>query len=121
MKHIYLLLAAFSFCFTQQASASEMIEIPEGPSMEATAPMSMDLWDDQESQEIEVKEITLTFEESQVHVTNATGKNLEIYNLTGVRLATFRIDSDDKTLNLNLPKGCYILKVGNVVRKVSIR
>ncbi|MDD3387351.1 MAG: secretion protein, partial [Prevotella sp.] len=27
----------------------------------------------------------------------------------------------DKSYNLNLPKGCYIVKVGKVVRKVSIR
>lgn len=57
----------------------------------------------------------------QVRVTNAEGQELEVYNLTGTCVATIRIDSEDKTVNLNLPKGCYILKVGKIARKVSIR
>ncbi len=120
MKHIYLLFTAFSFFAAQIVCANNpMAETPMDPMEEA--PMYMELADEQEGQDIEVNEITITFDNAQVQISNASGKNLEIYNLTGVRVATFRIDSDDKTLNLNLPKGCYILKVGKVVRKVSIR
>lgn len=32
-----------------------------------------------------------------------------------------KVDGGDKHYTLNFPKGCYIVKVGNVVRKVSIR
>lgn len=56
-----------------------------------------------------------------VRVQNGSDQMLEIYNLTGVRVAYFRIDSEDKTVSLNLPKGVYIIKVGKVVRKISLR
>ena len=55
-----------------------------------------------------------------VVITNAEGKTLEIYNLTGVRVARIRIDSNDKQITLNLTRGCYIMKVDKVVRKVTI-
>ena len=32
-----------------------------------------------------------------------------------------RIDSYDKVIDLNLSKGCYIVKVGKTARKISIR
>ena len=71
--------------------------------------------------EVETTGISISVNGTQVHVTGASGMTLEVYNVAGVRVATVKIDSDDKTLNLNLTKGCYILKVGKVVRKVSIR
>ena len=46
---------------------------------------------------------------------------LQIYNVTGVCVMSLRVDGQDKRYNLNLPKGCYIVKVGKVVRKISIR
>jgi len=71
--------------------------------------------------EAEVQEVTLVVNGSQVRVANAEGKTLEIFNLAGVRVSSVKIDSEDKTFNLNLPKGYYILKVGGTARKVSIR
>jgi hypothetical protein len=59
--------------------------------------------------------------ESTLHVTGAAGQVLSIYNVTGMRVASFKVDSSDKSYNLSLPKGCYIVKVGKVVRKISIR
>lgn len=73
-----------------------------------------------EEVEAELDAVTLTVSDGKVHVTNAEGKNLEIYNITGVRVSLIRIDSNDKQINLNLTRGCYILKVGKVVRKVTI-
>ena len=70
--------------------------------------------------ETELNSVSLTIRDSKVHVTNAEGKNLEIYNITGVRVSLIRIDNNDKQINLNLSRGCYILKVGKVVRKVTI-
>ena len=60
-------------------------------------------------------------EESVLHVTGASGLVLFVYNVTGVQVMTIKVDGADKSYNLNLPKGCYIVKVGKVVRKVSIR
>ena len=46
---------------------------------------------------------------------------MEVYNIVGVKLTTIRIDSTDVTVQVNLPKGYYIFKIGNVVRKVVIK
>ena len=70
--------------------------------------------------EAEMETVTLTIQEGKAHITNAEGKTLEIYNLTGVRVARIRIDSNDKQIPLNLTRGCYIMKVDKVVRKVTI-
>jgi hypothetical protein len=70
--------------------------------------------------EAEMETVTLTIQDNKAHITNADGKTLEIYNLTGVRVARIRIDSNDKQIALNLTRGCYIMKVGKVVRKVTI-
>ena len=76
---------------------------------------------DKEDIEAELNTVSITVCGTQVHLTGAEGKTLEIFNLAGVRVGSLRIDSEDKTLNLNLARGCYILKVGKVVRKISIR
>ena len=44
-----------------------------------------------------------------------------MYNVAGVLIKSFKIDTADKRLDLNLPKGCYIVKVGKTVRKISIK
>ena len=70
--------------------------------------------------EAELETVTLTIQDNRAHITNADGKTLEIYNLTGVRVARIRIDGNDKQITLNLTRGCYIMKVDKVVRKVTI-
>lgn len=55
-----------------------------------------------------------------VRVQNAMGETMEIYNITGVRIATHKIDALDKTINPGLSRGCYIVKIGKTVRKISI-
>lgn len=59
--------------------------------------------------------------EGVLRVTGASGQTLYIYNVTGVRVMSVKVDGADKNYNLNLPKGCYIVKVGKTVRKISIR
>lgn len=66
-------------------------------------------------------EVHLSVSETALHVSNANGETLYIYNILGVKVASFKIDSDDKQLGLSLPTGCYILKVGKMVRKISIK
>ncbi|HCN52911.1 MAG TPA: T9SS C-terminal target domain-containing protein [Prevotella sp.] len=66
-------------------------------------------------------EITITVSQNVLHVTNANGEVLNVYNLAGVRVMNVKIEGPDKRFDLNLPKGIYIFKVGNVVRKLSIR
>ncbi|MBQ0063636.1 MAG: secretion protein [Prevotella sp.] len=72
--------------------------------------------------ETEVVAVTISQEgQSTIRIIGAQDKVLEIYKVTGVSVDRIRIDSNDKRIELNLPKGCYILKVGKVVRKISIK
>ena len=64
--------------------------------------------------------ISIEIKNKEIRVSGANGKKIEIYNLTGVSISTILIESNDATFPLTLPKGCYILKVGKVVRKISI-
>ena len=43
------------------------------------------------------------------------------YKVTGMKVMNIRVDGSDKSYHLNLPQGCYIVKVGNVVRKIALR
>lgn len=73
------------------------------------------------TEQIEEQSINITVEQSSLHITGAAGQMLEIVSLTGKPVAKIRIESPAQRIELNIPKGCYILKVGTVVRKVSIR
>ena len=65
--------------------------------------------------------VAISVEESTLHVTGANGQTLSVYNVAGVCVKSFKVEGDDKRFELNLPKSCYILKVGKTVRKISIR
>lgn len=85
------------------------------------APVSLMAQSERDEVDSEISAVSLSVNGPRVHITGAEGQVLEVYNLTGVKVSTTRIDSNDKSLTLNLQRGCYILKVGNVVRKISIR
>ena len=55
-----------------------------------------------------------------LHVTGANGLVLQVYNVLGVRIASIKVEGNDKRIDLPLKSGCYIVKVGNVVRKISV-
>ena len=59
--------------------------------------------------------------ESAIHVTGANGQVMHVYNVTGMKLMSVKIEGQDKKVEINLPKGCYIVKVGKVVRKIYIK
>ncbi len=67
------------------------------------------------------QEIMISVNDSKLHVTGANGQTLYIYNVTGVCVMSIKIDSADRYYDLNLSRGCYIVKVGNTVRKISIK
>lgn len=54
------------------------------------------------------------------YITGAQGETLEVVSLTGRLVMTAKIDSPNQRVELNIPKGCYILKVGKVVRKIQV-
>lgn len=55
-----------------------------------------------------------------LHVSGANGLVLQVYNVLGVRVASIRVEGNDKRIDLPLKSGCYIVKVGDVVRKISV-
>jgi len=64
--------------------------------------------------------VAISVSGSTLHVTGANGQMLSIFNVAGVCVQSFKIEGSDKHYDLNLKRGCYIIKVGKVVRKVSI-
>lgn len=69
----------------------------------------------------EMQNTAISVSESILHVTGANGLVLEVYNVAGVRVMSVKVEGQDKKYELNFPKGCYIVKVGKLVRKISIR
>ena len=69
----------------------------------------------------DIATISISVSESTLHITGASGLVLAIYNVAGVHVQSFRVEGSDRLYELNLPKGCYIVKVGKVVRKISIK
>ena len=67
------------------------------------------------------EQILVSVEKQTVCVTGAQGSTLEVVSLTGRRVMSVKIDSPAQRIELNVPKGCYILKVGKVVRKIQVR
>ena len=66
------------------------------------------------------EEVGIAVNGQTVTVSGAQGQTLEVVSLTGRRVMTVKIESTAQRIELNIPKGCYILKVGKVVRKVSV-
>ena len=74
-----------------------------------------------EMQEQEINTISISISGNVLRVEGADNETLYIYNVVGVRVMSIKIDGQDKRYSLSLPKGCYIIKVGKVGRKISIR
>ena len=69
----------------------------------------------------ERNDVQISVSQSVVHVTNAEGQVLEVISLTGRHVMSVRIESPAQKIELtNISKGCYIIKVGKVVRKIVI-
>ena len=66
-------------------------------------------------------EVSITYTQGSLDVNDAEGETLEIVSLTGRKVMEEQINSPAQKIELNIPKGCYIVKVGSVVRKISVR
>ena len=71
--------------------------------------------------ENDVNEIHINVSNNVLHVVGAANKEMLIFNVAGVCVQVIKVDGDNKHYDLNLPKGCYIVKVGAVARKIHIR
>jgi len=64
---------------------------------------------------------TINIDGNTVTVGGGGGMSMEVVSLTGRAVATYKIEGPAQRIELNLPKGCYILKVGKTVRKITVR
>lgn len=72
--------------------------------------------------ESEISAISVTVQGSIIHIKNASNMTVDIYNITGVKVYSHRIESSERSFELNnLQKGCYIIKIGKFVRKIYIK
>lgn len=71
--------------------------------------------------EQEIVQPTVVLQGNTLHVNNANGQMLYIYNVAGVRVMSVKVEGAERSFELSLPKGCYIVKVGKVVRKISVK
>lgn len=97
------LIATLATVSTVKAMASSMVEI--------------ELIDN------DFNKVVITLNGSVLRVIGAEGMNLFVYNVAGGQpVMKAKVDSPDKSYELNLPKGVYIVQVGNkATRKIVIK
>ena len=65
---------------------------------------------------------SIFFKGKTLQLQNAVvGEKLEVLSIVGVRVFTKKIESSNQEFQLELPKGYYIVKMGTVVRKISVK
>lgn len=103
MKYILttIMMALLTLCAPVQVRANAAIEIIENDLQPTAA--------------------NITVNGGSIRVSGANGKIMYVYNLAGVRIHSIKVEGADRTYDLNLSKGCYIIKVGTTVRKVSLK
>lgn len=71
--------------------------------------------------DLDQQDITLTYNGGIMHITGANGLEVKVYNLAGIAVKTFKVDGQDKRINLPLADGVYIIKVGpSYTRKITV-
>ena len=96
-----IMMALLTLCAPVQVRANAAIEIIEND-LQPTA-------------------TNITVNGGSIRGSGANGKIMYVYNLAGVRIHSIKVEGADRTYDLNLSKGCYIIKVGTTVRKVSLK
>jgi hypothetical protein len=104
MRKKLLILAGIACMMATTIEASPMV-------------MEMGVAEQVEPEEI----IDMNVDGKTVEVKGASGLLLEVVSITGRQVANYKIDSPAQRVELNVPKGCYILKIGKIVRKVTVR
>lgn len=94
--------AAFLLLSTPAVAAPMVMEMGVAEQVDETAP-------------------TINVDGNTVSIIGASGMTLEVVSLTGRAVASYKVESPAQRFELNLPKGCYILKVGKTVRKVTVK
>jgi hypothetical protein len=67
-------------------------------------------------------EVIILMRGNILQLQNATiGDKLEILSIVGARVLQKKIENTNQEFVLDLPKGYYIVKIGTVVRKISVK
>lgn len=70
---------------------------------------------------IDFNHVGVTYSNGVLHVTGASGLVVSVYNIVGQKVYECKLDSNDKRIELSLPSNCYIVKVGSMARKISVK
>lgn len=46
---------------------------------------------------------------------------LEIFSIVGIKIYSEKVKSGTSEYSINLPKGYYIVKIGNIVKKIAVK
>ena len=80
-----------------------------------------------EHQMVDDAKVSISVQNSVIVVNGAAGYEMEVVSLTGRRVMKVRIENNSQRIELNVMKGCYIVKIENqakkdrFVRKVTIQ
>ena len=119
-----MIIPIFATNYIREVMKKKTIMLMASALLMLTAPMSIMANDTDRQgleQQIDNREITISVEQSTLLVNNATGLTLEVVSLTGKQVAVVKIESPSQRVELSVPKGCYIVKIDKVVRKISIK
>lgn len=70
---------------------------------------------------IDFNHVGVTYSNGVLHVMGAAGLVVSVYNIVGQKVYECKLDSNDKRIELSLPSNCYIVKVGSMARKISVK
>ena len=76
---------------------------------------------DNEPIETTVSAVSIVVSGNTLRVAGTNGEDIEVFNQKKKKITTIKTESTGKVYSVNLPKGCYLVKIGKVVRKISIR
>ncbi len=75
-----------------------------------------------ESREKKAETVEISAYDNKIIVTNApVGSKIEIYSVVGIRVKELPIKQPTGEYPVNIAKGYYIVRIGEIVRKVAIR
>lgn len=86
----------------------------------ALAPLSVKAAEVSGVREADSTAVRITVETRAIRVEGAQGQTLKVFSLSGRPVLSVKIGSPAQHVEMNLPKGCYIVKVGETTRKVVL-
>lgn len=70
----------------------------------------------------ETPAVSIFMKGNTLQLQNVTvGEKVEILSIVGVRVFQKKIENTNQDYELDLPKGYYIVKIGTIVRKISVK